>query len=96
MQPDAREVAQQIIDLAYHQPHINAGTELEEIHLVESIADILEEAFNEIEADLDAKAVDAEIDELETENSTLSNENDDLRQQIAILETKIEELEEAA
>ena len=45
--PDPREVAAQIIDLVLHQPRIDADTPLEEIHLQESIADIVEEALDE-------------------------------------------------
>ncbi len=44
--PNPREVAAQIIDLVFHQPRIDADTPLEEIHLQESIADIVEEALD--------------------------------------------------
>ncbi len=46
--PDPREVADQIMEL-FSAPHIDAGTPLEDIHLSEQIADILEEAFGEYE-----------------------------------------------
>lgn len=36
-----REIAEEILDL-FHQPHIDAGTPLEDAHLLESIADIIE------------------------------------------------------
>jgi hypothetical protein len=44
--PDPREVAAQIYDLVFRQPRIDADTPLEEIHLQESIADIVEEALD--------------------------------------------------
>jgi hypothetical protein len=44
--PDPRAVAAQVMDLL-HQPRIDEGTPLEDIHLQESITDILEEALNE-------------------------------------------------
>ena len=47
--PDSREVAADIIDLIFHEPRIDEGTPLEEVHLLESIADILDEAFGELE-----------------------------------------------
>lgn len=47
--PDSREVAAEIIDLIFHTPHIDEGTPLEEVHLLESIADILDEYFGEYE-----------------------------------------------
>jgi len=47
--PDSRETAARIIDLVFHTPRIDADTPLEEIHLLESIADILEEDFDEYE-----------------------------------------------
>lgn len=47
--PDSRETASRIIDLVFHTPRIDADTPLEEIHLLESIADILEEDFDEYE-----------------------------------------------
>ena len=37
----AKEIAEEIVEL-FRQPHIDAGTPLEDIHLVESIADIIE------------------------------------------------------
>ena len=43
--PDAREVAQEIIDLVFHTPHVDEGTKLEEIHLLEAIADIVDAAL---------------------------------------------------
>lgn len=46
---DSRETAARIIDLVFHTPRIDAGTPLEEIHLLESIADILDEEFDEYE-----------------------------------------------
>lgn len=46
---DSREVAAEIIDLIFHTPHIDEGTPLEEVHLLESIADILDEYFGEYE-----------------------------------------------
>lgn len=42
----ARELAEEIIELI-KQPHIDAGTELEEIHLLESIADIIDAALDD-------------------------------------------------
>jgi hypothetical protein len=50
---DPREVAARILDLVFHTPRIDAGTPLEEIHLQESIADILEEEFDEYERQID-------------------------------------------
>ena len=47
--PDSREVAAEIIDLIFHTPHIDEGTPLEEVHLLESVADILDEVFREFE-----------------------------------------------
>ena len=47
--PDSREVAAKIIHLVFHEPHIDADTQLEEIHLLESIADIVDEALEEQE-----------------------------------------------
>ncbi len=47
--PDSRKVAALIIDLIFHQPHIDADTQLEEVHLLESIADIVDEALDEQE-----------------------------------------------
>jgi hypothetical protein len=47
--PDPKEVAQQIIDLCFHAPHVDAGTYLEEIHLLESVADLIDEALDEQE-----------------------------------------------
>lgn len=47
--PDSREVAAEIIDLIFHEPRIDEGTPLEEVHLLESIADILDEAFHAYE-----------------------------------------------
>jgi hypothetical protein len=47
--PDSREVAGRIIDLVFHTPRIDVDTPLEEIHLFESIADILDEEFDEYE-----------------------------------------------
>lgn len=47
--PDSREVAAKIIHLVFHEPHIDADTHLEEIHLLESIADIVDEALEEQE-----------------------------------------------
>ena len=41
-----REIAAEILELL-HQPHIDAGTPLEDIHLLESIADILEEHLDQ-------------------------------------------------
>lgn len=37
----AREIAEEIVEL-FRQPHIDANTPLEDIHLVEAIADIIE------------------------------------------------------
>lgn len=45
--PDSREVATRIIDLVFHQPRIDADSPLEEIHLLESIADIVDDALTE-------------------------------------------------
>jgi hypothetical protein len=45
--PDPKEVAQEIIDLVFHTPHVDAGTGLEEVHLLESITDIIEEALDD-------------------------------------------------
>ena len=42
----AKEIAEEILEL-FRQPHIDAGTPLEDIHLVESIADIVEEYLNQ-------------------------------------------------
>jgi hypothetical protein len=42
----AREVAEEILELI-KQPHIDAGTPLEDIHLVESIADIIDAALDD-------------------------------------------------
>jgi hypothetical protein len=42
----AREIAEEIMAL-FRQPHIDAGTPLEDIHLVESIADIVDVALDE-------------------------------------------------
>lgn len=53
MLPDSREVAEEIIDLIFHTPHIDEGTPLEEIHLLESIADILDENFRAIEREFE-------------------------------------------
>ena len=50
--PDSREVAARIIDLVFHTPHIDAGTPLEELHLLEQIADELDEAFGEYEREI--------------------------------------------
>lgn len=47
--PDSREVAATIIDLVFHTPHIDAGSPLEEVHLLEAIADELDEIFDEYE-----------------------------------------------
>ena len=47
--PDSRETAARIIDLVFHTPHIDLDTPLEEIHLLEQIADLLDEEFNEYE-----------------------------------------------
>ena len=47
--PDSRKVAALIIHLIFHQPHIDADTPLEEVHLLESIADIVDEALDEQE-----------------------------------------------
>ena len=47
--PDSREVAAEIIDLIFHEPRIDEGTPLEEVHLLESVADILDEVFREFE-----------------------------------------------
>ena len=41
-----REVAAEILELI-RQPHVDAGTPLEDIHLLESISDILEEHLNQ-------------------------------------------------
>ena len=41
-----REIAAEILELI-RQPHIDAGTPLEDIHLLESISDILEEHLNQ-------------------------------------------------
>jgi hypothetical protein len=49
---DSKEVAQEIIDLVFHTPHVDAGTGLEEIHLLESITDIIEEALDPQERDI--------------------------------------------
>lgn len=46
----AREVAEEIVEI-FRQPHIDAGTPLEDAHLIETIADI-------IEAHLDAEYKD--------------------------------------
>ena len=45
--PDPKEVAQEIIDLVFHTPHVDEGTKVEEIHLLESIADIVDDALVE-------------------------------------------------
>jgi hypothetical protein len=45
--PDSREVAARIIHLIFHEPHIDADTQLEEIHLLEAVADIVDEALDE-------------------------------------------------
>lgn len=37
----AREIAEEIMEL-FRQPHIDAGTPLEDAHLMESIADIID------------------------------------------------------
>jgi hypothetical protein len=50
--PDSREVAARIIDLVFHTEHIDAGTPLEELHLLEQIADELDEAFGEYEREI--------------------------------------------
>ena len=50
MQPDPRETAQQILDI-FREPHIDEGTELEDIHLLEAIADILEEFEKDVLSD---------------------------------------------
>lgn len=42
----AREIAEEILEL-FRQPHIDAGTPLEDIHLVESIADIIDARLDE-------------------------------------------------
>jgi hypothetical protein len=42
----SREIAEEILEL-FRQPHIDVGTPLEDIHLVESIADIIEENLNQ-------------------------------------------------
>ncbi len=42
----ARELAKEILELI-KQPHVDAGTPLEDIHLLESIADIVDEALDE-------------------------------------------------
>ena len=47
--PDSREVAGRIIDLVFHTPRIDADSPLEEIHLLESIADIVDDALIEQE-----------------------------------------------
>ena len=52
--PDSRETASRIIDLVFHTPRIDADTPLEEIHLLEQIADILDEEFNEYERQIAA------------------------------------------
>jgi hypothetical protein len=52
--PDAREVASKIIDLVFHTPRIDADSPLEEIHLLESIADIVDDAL--IEQDRESRA----------------------------------------
>lgn len=44
--PDAREVAQKIIDLL-KEPRIDADTPLEDLHLLEQIADIVDDALTE-------------------------------------------------
>jgi len=54
--PDSREVAARIIHLIFHEPRIDADTPLEEIHLLESIADIIDEALDEQERDTWAEA----------------------------------------
>jgi len=54
--PDSREVAAQIIHLVFHEPRIDADTQLEEIHLLESVADIIDEALDEQERDAWAEA----------------------------------------
>jgi hypothetical protein len=54
--PDPREIAQEIIDLIFHTPHVDAGTKLEEVHLLESVADIVEEALTTAERDTWAQA----------------------------------------
>ena len=50
--PDSRETAAKIIELIFHTPHIDADTQLEEIHLLEQIADILDEDFEEYEREI--------------------------------------------
>ena len=47
--PDSREVAGRIIQLIFHEPRIDAGTSYEEIHLLESVADIVDDALIEQE-----------------------------------------------
>ena len=42
----SREVAAEILELI-RQPHIDAGTPLEDIHLLESVANILEEHLDQ-------------------------------------------------
>ena len=54
--PDPKEVAQEIIDLIFHTPHVDAGTGLEEIHLLESVTDIIDEALTTTERDAWAEA----------------------------------------
>lgn len=53
--PDAREVAQQIMDLVFHTPRIDANSPLEEIHLLESVADIVDDALIEQERETRAE-----------------------------------------
>ena len=54
--PDPKEVAQEIIDLIFHTPHVDAGTKMEEIHLLESVTDIIDEALTTTERDAWAEA----------------------------------------
>lgn len=53
--PDPREVASRIIDLIFHTPRIDADSPLEEIHLLESVADIVDDALIEQERETRAE-----------------------------------------
>jgi hypothetical protein len=51
--PDSRELAARIIDLVFHTPRIDVDTPLEEIHLLESITDLIEEEYDEYERQIE-------------------------------------------
>jgi hypothetical protein len=87
---DPREVAAEIIDLIFHQPHVDADTPLEEVHLLESVADILEEAFGEVESDLNEALADERVTELERETDLLRDDADKLREELEEANRKLE------